>query len=661
MTKAEAKERIDKLVKVINHYRYLYHVLDQQEISEAALDSLKHELSSLEKMWPDLIRADSPSQRVGGQALDKFTKVNHQVLQWSFNDVFSEEEARDFDTRVKKFLGQTPTYVCELKIDGFHIVLTYQSGELVLAATRGNGEVGEDVTANVKTIEAIPLSLEEKVDVIVEGEIWMGKKELAALNQRQEKEGKPPFANPRNVAAGTIRQLDSKLVAARPLDNFVYDLSAANFPLPPTQFAELKKLKELGFKVNPHFEFCQTIDEAIAYWRKWQKHKEGEAYWIDGVVIKVNEREFQDRLGYTGKAPRFVTAFKFPAEQVTTIVKDIVLQVGRTGVITPVAVLDPVAVAGTTVSRATLHNEDEIKRLDVRVGDTVVLQKAGDVIPDIVKVLPAMRSGQEKPFCFPKKLAACGGPIERIPGQAAYRCVNKNSAAQFRRKFYHFASKKAFDIDHCGPKVIDLLLDHNLVTDYVDLFTLEKGDLLALPRFGEKSAHNLLTAVEAKRQISLPRFLSALSIDQVGEETAEDLAEHFGTLDNIRRAELSAFEAVSGIGPVVSAAVYHWFREQENQQMVEKLLSQVKVQPFHRQTVTARLAGQTFVLTGTLPTYTREEAETLIKKNGGKISSAVSSQTSYVLAGEDPGSKLARARELGVAILSEEEFKALIK
>ena len=660
MDRKQAKERVAKLKRVINHHRYLYHVLDRQEMSEAALDSLKYELAKLEQKYPDFITADSPTQRVGGEPLPKFSKVTHKIPQWSFNDAFTEEDVRDFDKRVKKFLGVTPTYVCELKIDGFHIVLTYAKGLLTTAATRGNGKVGENVTANVKTIEAAPLLLEDKADVIVEGEIWLGKKALVALNKKQTKLGKPLFANPRNVAAGTIRQLDSKLVAARPLNNYIYDLSDANFPKPPTQFEELKKLKELGFKVNKHFAFCPNIEVAINFWKKWQKKKDQEAYLIDGVVIKVNERRYQERLGYTGKAPRFVMAFKFAPEQVTTLVEDIILQVGRTGVITPVAELKPILVAGTTVSRATLHNEDEIKRLDVRIGDTVIIQKAGDVIPDIVSVVKELRPSKAKPFVWSRTLEACGGPIERIPGQAAWRCVNKHSAAQFRRQFYHFASKHALDIEHCGPKIIDLLLDNKLISTYPDLFTLKKGDLEVLPRFGPRSADNLLTAINARRTVELPNFLVGLSIPHLGEETALDIAEQFNTLIKIRAAKPEELNAVTGIGEIVSRSVYDWFHHKSNEQLVDKLLKHLTVKSSHQQTVQSKISGKNFILTGTLPTYSRDEAEVLIKKYGGKVTSSVSSNTDYVLAGEDPGSKYDKARELGVAIVDEAEFKELI-
>jgi len=474
-------------------------------------------------------------------------------------------------------------------------------------------------------------------------------------------DNKPAFANPRNVAAGTIRQLDSSVVAERKLSCFVYDLAWADFDLPETQVEELKLLAELGFQTNKYWHFCPTMKEVVDYWHLWQKKKEKEDYWVDGVVIKVNEQKYQTALGYTGKAPRFGVAFKFPAEQVTTVVEDILLQVGRTGVVTPVAVLRPVLVAGTTVSRATLHNEDEIARLDVRIGDTVILQKAGDVIPDIVSVLKDLRTGKEKVFHFPKTLDACGGDIERVPGQVAYRCVNKNSVTQFRRKFYHFVGKHAFDINHCGPKVVDMLLDNKLVAEYSDLFTLKVGDLAILPRFGEKSANNLCKAIEERRTVELPNFIVGLSIDNVGTETAEDLAKIFGTIEKISKASLKEFNDIFGIGGVVAQSIFDWFRNKDNRHLLEKLLKQVKVKPFKNKVVQSVIFGKSFVLTGSLPTLSREEAEKLIKKYGGKVMSSVSIKTDYVLVGENPGSKHTKAQELGVTILSEANFLKLIK
>jgi len=664
------KDRLRKLRETIDHHRYLYHVLDVPEISEEALDSLKHELVKLEQEHPELITPDSPSQRVAGEPLPEFVKVTHTVPQWSFNDAFSEGEMREFDARVRKMLksetgrDETLTYACEHKIDGLKIVLTYEKGLLRTAATRGDGVVGEDVTHNVKTIESVPLRLTRPVSVIVEGEVWMKKSRLLELNRERDEKGEEPFANPRNVAAGSIRQLDPRVAASRKLETYIYDLSQSSERLPATQHEELELLRELGFKVNPHFEHARTIDDVIAYWKKWRDEMPKSDYLADGVVVKVDERKFQELLGYTGKAPRFGIAFKFPAEQVTTVVETIVFQVGRTGVVTPVAHLRPVSVAGSTVSRATLHNEDEIKRLDVRVGDTVILQKAGDVIPDIVQVLTEMRTGKEKPFVWPKAIPACGGGgrIERIPGEAAWRCVDKHSFSIQKRRFYHFVSKHAFDIDGLGPKIIDVLLEQELVTSFEDIFTLKRGDLLELPRFAEKSVDNLLAAIEKARAVTLAKFLAALSIPQVGEETAYDLAAHFKSVEKLRRATFSELEHISGVGPVVGKAIVNWFGERGNQKMLGALLTHVKIQKVKEIDRTKLpLAGKTFVLTGTLASLSREEAERKIRNLGGNPSGSVSAKTDYVVAGESPGSKLAKARKLGVQVLNEEALLALVK
>ena len=577
----EVQDRLNKLKETINHHRYLYHVLDLPEISGEALDSLKRELVKLEQEYPELITPDSPSQRVAGKPLPEFVKVRHTVPQWSFNDAFSEDEMREFDARVKRFLRSdlksgersdlesvsTPTYTCEHKIDGLKIVLTYEQGLLKTAATRGDGVIGEDVTHNVRTIESVPLRLTRPVSVIVEGEVWMKKSRLRELNRERNEEGEEPFANPRNVAAGSIRQLDPAIAASRKLETYIYDLSQSSETLPATQHEELEFLRELGFKVNPHFEHAKTIDDVIRYWKKWKEEMPKSDYLADGIVVKVDERKYQEILGYTGKAPRWGIAFKFQAEQVTTVVKDIVFQVGRTGVVTPVAELRPVSVAGSTISRATLHNEDEIKRLDVRIGDTVILQKAGDVIPDIVRVLTEMRTGKEKPYKWPETIPACGGSgrIERIPGEAAWRCVDKNSFSIQKRKLYHFASKHAFDMEGLGPKIIDVLLEQKLITTFEDIFTLKRGDLLELPRFAEKSVDNLLASIEKARAVSLPKFLTGLSIPQVGEETAYDLAAHFKSVERLRKATFAELEHISGVGAVVGKAIVGWFGDKGNQ------------------------------------------------------------------------------------------------
>ncbi len=654
------RERHEKLKKAINRYRYLYHVKDIEEIPAAALDSLKYELAMLEKEYPALITSDSPTQRVAGEALAGFKKVTHTTAQWSFNDAMSEDDVREFDARVRRFLAsrgaeKTPTYSAELKIDGLKVVLTYRKGVLVTGATRGDGKVGEDVTHNIRTIESVPLVLERPIDCVVEGEVWMSEKSLNRLNEERKKEDEEPFANPRNAAAGSIRQLDPKVAASRGLDTFIYDVASSEENIPSTQYEELEYLRDLGFKVNPHFRLCADIEEVIRYWNSLKKKNRSFGYWVDGIVIKVNERTFQEALGYTGKAPRFAIAFKFPAEQVTTVVEDIVLQVGRTGVLTPVAHLAPVSVAGSVVSRATLHNEDEIKRLDVRIGDTVILQKAGDVIPDIVKVLPEMRTGKEKPYTWPTHVPECGGDgrIERIPGAAAWRCVAKDSFAQQRRRFHHFVGKHALNIEGLGPRIVDQMLEHGLVSAFDDIFTLTEGDLLHLPHIKEKSAKKLHAAITKSSHTTLPRLIIGLSIPQVGEETAYDLAEAFGSLTNIEKASENDVRAIHGIGDVVGRSIVAWMKERDNKKLLTRLRRTLTLGHEIGRRRGGKLAGKTFVLTGTLPTLSRDDAKERIRLAGGEISSSVSKQTTYVVAGKDPGSKYERALELGVPVLDE--------
>ena len=657
----EARERADQLRKAIDKYRYKYHVLDKEDISAEALDALKHELATLEEAYPELVTPDSPTQRVAGKPLDKFEKVTHTVQQWSFNDAFDEEEIRAFDERVKKNLGVSKvSYSTELKIDGLKIVLTYKDGTLETAATRGDGRVGENVTMNVRTINSVPLKLTKAIDVVVEGEVWMGKSGLQELNTRRKKRGEPEFANPRNAAAGTIRQLDPQIAARRPLDMFTYDLVQSSEKIPDTQIEELELLKELGFKVNQHFAHHTDIDGVIGYWKQWIKQAPKEDYLIDGIVVKVLKREQQEELGYTGKAPRFAIALKFPAEQVTTVVEEIVLQIGRTGILTPVAHLKPVSVGGVVVSRATLHNEDQIKRLDVRVGDTVVIQRAGDVIPEVVQVVSELRPKTAKPYTFPKVVPECGngGAIERVPGMAAYRCVNKNSVAQQRRRFHHFVGKSAFDIEGFGAKTVDQFLDEGLITSYADIFTLTAGDIEGLEGFGALSIQNLLDGIVGKTSISLDRFLIALSIDQVGEETARDIAAHFGTLVAVQKAKLEDLEHIPGVGAVVAKSIYDWFRDKEHAYALDELLKHVKVKKGERKAI-GTLSGKTFVLTGSLVSLSRDEAAAKIRAAGGSVSGSVSKKTDYVVAGESPGSKYEKAQELGVKVLNEKEFSAL--
>lgn len=663
-----ARERVSKLREAINHYRSLYHVLDREEIPESARDTLMHELGVLEEQYPELKTPDSPTMRVGGAALPELKKVRHRVAQWSFNDAFSEAECRAFDERVKRVLApefgniQRVSYTCELKIDGLKIVSTYEKGILKTSATRGDGTIGEDVTHNVRTIHSMPLTLPRPIDIVVEGEVWMGKSSLKKLNALRQTQNESAFANPRNVAAGSIRQLDPKIAASRALDTFIYDVAETSEELPETQLEELRYLQELGFNVNKEAKEVSDVEGVIAYWKMWSEKKDKEDYLIDGIVAKVNERKYQDALGYTGKAPRFAIAFKFPAEQVTTVVQSIALQIGRTGILTPVAHLKSVNVAGVMVSRATLHNEDQIKRLDVRVGDTVVIQRAGDVIPEVVKVIPELRPRGAKPYSFPKKVPECGGDgsIERIPSMAAWRCVNKNSFAQMRRKFYHFVGKHAFDIEGMGPRTVDLLINEGLLITYADIFTLEEGDVNGLEGFAELSAKNLIESVKAKKKITLDRFLIALSIPQVGEETARDLGTHFQTLEKIKNASIETLQAIDGVGDVVARSLYEWFRDKENQKIVEMLLSHVRVVKSEAKE-SGKLSGKTFVLTGTLKSLSRDEAGRLIRTNSGIVTGSVSRHTDYVVAGENPGSKYDTAKKLGIKILNEKEFLSLIQ
>ncbi|MEX0933125.1 MAG: NAD-dependent DNA ligase LigA [Candidatus Paceibacterota bacterium] len=660
------RERANKLRETINHHRYLYHVLDTEEISPAALDSLKHELVSLENEYPSLITPDSPSQRVAGEPLPFFEKVEHKVQQWSFNDVFTVEEIKSFEERALRALAKSGIkkssleYTCELKIDGLKVVIEYEKGTLLTAATRGNGRVGENVTTNIRTIQSIPIVLTEPETLIVEGEILMTKSEFEKQNKKRTAEGQEPFKNTRNVAAGSIRQLDPSLVALRNLDAFIYDIASAEKDT-ETQEEELLRLKELGFKVNAHFKKVSSIQEVVEYWKTWQTEMHTLDYLVDGVVIKVNNKKYQEILGYTGKAPRFAIAFKFPAEQVTTVVEDIVFQIGRTGVVTPVALLSPVSVAGSTVSRATLHNEDEIRRLDVRIGDTVILQKAGDVIPDIVQVLPELRTGKEKKFVFPTYIPECGGDgeIVRIEGRAAYRCKDRNSFSEHKRKLYHFVSKHAFDIEHMGPKNIDLLLEHGIISTFDDIFKLKHGDLVELPRLGEKSINNIISSVNASRNIPFSRFIVSLSIDTVGEETARLLATHFETIEKLRRASTEELMGINGIGEVVAESIHEWFSDVKKSVLLDRLLLEVTIEKEGRSTG-GFFSGKTVVLTGTLESFSRDEAGEIVRRQGGTVSSSVSKKTDYVVAGENAGSKEQTARELGVDILNEDEFKKLV-
>lgn len=657
----EKIERVKKLRKTIERHGKLYHSYDKPEISDETYDALVRELEDLEKRYPQLAEPDSPTRRVGGEILEKFEKVTHSVAQWSFNNAFDDESIRAFDKRVKKELGLSPEYLVELKIDGLKIVLTYEKGSLKMAATRGDGRVGENVTNNILTVESVPLKLKKPVSIVVEGEIWMAKSVLEKLNQERKKKGQELFANARNVAAGSIRQLDPSVANARKLDSFIYDIaSITGQTKPQSQEEELKLLEELGFKVNKNYKKFNNIEGVIKFWKTWEKKKNQEECLLDGVVVKVNDRLEQERLGYTGKSPRFGVAIKFQADQATTVLEDITLQVGRTGVLTPVAVLKPVLIAGSTVSRATLHNEDEIKRKDVRIGDTVVIQKAGDVIPEVVRVVEELRTGKERSFKFPTRFALCGGDgrIERIPGQAAYRCVDKNSYEQQKRKLEYFVSRGVFDIEGLGPKIIRQLMDAGIISNFDNIFTIRRGDLEKLERFGEKSINNLLEAIEKARRVRLDRFIASLSIPQVGEETARDLARHFKTVSNFAKASTEELEELEGVGPVVAQSITSWFKDRANKKAFERLLTQVDIQPMLERAGVDSLPffGKSFVLTGTLEGVSRESAKEKIRSLGGEIRGSVSKNTDFVVAGRDPGEKVNTAKSLKVRIINEKEF-----
>jgi len=670
----EDRHRAEKLRILIEYHRKRYHELDAPEISDEAYDALLSELTYLESAHPELRSDDSPTHRVGGAVLDSFKKVAHVVLQWSFDNAFDENDMKAWEERMIRYLDREQgitvaniMYCAEHKIDGLKVILTYKNGVFVQGATRGDGTVGEDVTANLKTIESIPLTLSRPVDCIVVGEAWLAEKELTRINEERAKKNEPLFANARNVAAGSLRQLDPKIARKRRLNCFAYDIDffdgkKTSLFMPGTQEGELELLRKLGFTVNEHYKICQNQDEIARYYKTWSKKRHTLPYGVDGVVLKVNDRALQTALGHTAKAPRFGIAYKFSAVQTTTVVEDILLQVGRTGVLTPVAKLRPVLIDGSTVARATLHNEDEIKRLDVRVGDTVILQKAGDVIPDIVEVLKDLRPKHSKPFMFPKLVALCGGDgsIERVPGQAAYRCVYKDSGAQLQRKFEYFVSKKAFAIDGLGKKIIEQLMDEELLTSFDDIFTLTRDNLEHLEGFGEKSALKLLEAIQQSKTITLARLVTSLSIPQVGEETSEDLAECFGTLESLVKGASKGVEDISGIGPIIAHSVADWFSDQENKKLLGRLQKHITIVAQKKQRGGV-FSKKTFVLTGTLPTLSRDEAKALIKKAGGSVSGGVSLKTSFVLAGESPGEKLSEAKKLNITVISEKEFISILK
>lgn len=684
MDKPAIKKRIEKLKQEIEKYRYAYHVLDKSLISDAALDSLKNELEKLERQYPELVTADSPTQRVGGAALPKFEKVRHLTPMLSIFDAFSPADMRDWEKRMERILpGQKFDYYAELKMDGLAVALIYEKGQFVLGATRGDGETGEDVTQNLKTVEAIPLVLRrpselelkkiglsgesikklyqalEKGRIEARGEAIISTKVFADLNKQYKKQGRPELANPRNAAAGSIRQLDSKLTAGRRLDCHIYSL-VTDFNLAyHEQEHELAKL--LGFKVLKQNKYCRDLAEAIKFHDYWENHRDKVPFECDGAVIVVNDLSLWPKLGIIGKGPRYLMAYKFAAEQATTVVEKVVWQVGRTGVLTPTAHLKPVKVYGVTVSRATLHNLDEIRRLGLKIGDTVIIERAGDVIPKVIKVLPDLRVGLEKEIKVPRECPMCSGGVEKVAGEVAYRCINKNCYAVNLRNLTHWASRNAMDIEGLGPKIIEQLIKEGLVKDLSDFFKLTAGDLKPLERFADKSAENLVAAIEAKKEVDLARFIYSLGIRHVGEESALALAKRFGSLEKIKNSSLDEIISIYDFGEIMAKSAHGWFHDKNNLRLLARLAAAgVKVTSLKLSSKGAKLAGQTFVLTGGLNKLTRDQAKAKIRELGGEISSSVSRNTDYVVAGSEAGSKLEKAQKLGVKVIGEEEFIKLL-
>jgi len=666
MDKKWAKERIEKLKKEIWKHNHAYHVLDDPDISDAAFDALKNELEELEYKFPDLITSDSPTQRVSGKPLDKFQKIHHEVPMLSFNDAFDAQEMLDWQSRNEKIVKNYDKngYYCELKIDGLAIELIYENGILKTGATRGDGVIGEDVTQNLKTVSAIPLKLFGKFPkkLIVRGEVFLSTKEFQRINKELKKKKEKIYANPRNLAAGSIRQLNAKITANRRLDSFAYSLITDLGQKVHEKEHEI--LKTFGFKIGPHNKFCKNLNEVEEFRKHWETAREKLDYEIDGIVIITNENAVFKKLGSIGKAPRGAIAYKFSAKEGTTIMEDVIWQIGRTGVLTPVAVLKPVQIGGTTITRATLHNFDEIKRLEIKIGDTVIVGRAGDVIPDIIKPLKDLRIGKEKEIKVPHICPICGSKIVKIGDEVAYKCSDKNCGAVLRERIYHFVSKKAFDITGVGPKIIDRFLDEGLIKDAGDLFLLKEEDIKHLERFAEKSSSNIIKSIQSKKQIKLEKFLFGLGIPQVGEETAIDLAKRYGDLEKIKNSSLEELERIQDIGPKVSESIYNWFREKRSLEFLQKLDKAgitILTSPLAGQALNQKLKGKIFVLTGELESMARDEAKEKIRELGGDVSGSVSKNTDYVVAGSEPGSKFDKAQKLGVKIINENEFIKLIK
>ncbi len=668
MASRDVAERARYLRESLHEHNHRYFVLDAPSISDAAYDALLRELIQIESEHPELVTPDSPTQRVGAPPLAAFETVRHRVPMMSLANAFDEDELRAFDQRVRRALEDDAVeYVAELKIDGVAITLSYEDGLFTRGATRGDGVEGEDVTQNLRTVGSIPMRLNRPYTLDVRGEVFMSKAGFSALNERREAEGSPLFANPRNASAGSLRQLDPQVTAGRPLDGFFYQIGfidEATFDeaRPQTHWESLELLRTLGLKVNPNATLCHDIEAVIEYCRKWSEERPELPYEIDGVVVKVNRLAAHERLGATAKTPRWATAYKFPAEQAVTVVEEIGVNVGRTGAVTPMAFLRPVRVAGTTVSRATLHNEDFIRQKDIRIGDTVVIQKAGDIIPEVVRVDLAKRTGDERIFTMPTECPDCGGLVVRPEGEAVARCVNSECPAQLVEGLVHFASRAAMDIEGLGPAVATALVEKGYVRNVADLYRLTMEQIAGLERMGEKSASNLLAALETSKERGFARLLYALGVRHVGAGTAAALAEHFGSMEALMRSDVEQLESVPDVGPKVAESVVAYFSEPQNQRLVREL-GEAGVRLMEEASVAEGpkpLEGKRFVLTGTLAGMSRSEAEEKIRALGGLTSGSVSRKTDYVVVGENPGSKAEKARDLGVAIIDEAELSALL-
>jgi DNA ligase (NAD+) len=663
--KEEARKRIEELRREIERHNYLYYVENNPEISDSEYDALVEELKRLESLYPDLITPDSPTQRVSGLVAEGFKPVEHRTPMMSIDNITTEEEALEFDRRVRRFLGITHEieYTAEPKFDGVSASLTYEKGVFTQGATRGDGRVGEDVTANIKTIKTIPLRLRNGSPlpelIEVRGEVVLPIESFRKLNRELAEAGEPIFANPRNAASGSLRQLDSNITARRPLDFYAWGVGEVIGHEFKTEWEVMERLRKWGFKVEKRIMRCKNIKEAISYHHEMEAIRDELPYEADGVVIKVDRRDYQRELGTTAKHPRWSIAYKFKPRQATTRIRDIVVQVGRMGLLTPVAELDPVRIGGVTVSRATLHTEDIIKEKDIRIGDTVLVERAGDVIPEIIKPIVEKRTGKERRFNMPERCPSCGTRVEKEGSY--YYCPSLSCPAQIKGRLKHLASRRAFDIEGLGEKIVEQLMKEGLIKDLADVFYLKKEDLIGLERFADKSASNLEEEIEKSKRIPFDRFIHALSIRHVGERLSQVLAENFPSLEALMEASEERLMEIPTVGPEVARSITSFFREKRNREVIEKMISagvKIEYRPSARKG--DKLKGQTFVFTGTLRSFTREEAKRLVEEQGGRVSSSVTRKTNYVVVGEEPGSKLDVARSLGIPILDEEGFKRLI-